>query len=207
VGALSGTLTSTAFYVDGDPPEGFRDAYLEALGKHRFKEIDYALEQDESIGWVSITDPFDTDFDLNKILWGSYLMVSLRHDVVRLPAAAFRLHLAKAIAERLEATGRERLTKAEQEDVRDELEKQLRKRVLPAIKTFDLVWNLERKELWFFTQNKKMNERFVDIFDATFGLALRERNPYSLVEQMGLDDETFERLFRIEPAAMAAPPR
>jgi hypothetical protein len=207
LGALSGTLTTTAYYIEGDVPDGFRETYIEALSKFRFKEIDLGLDQDESLGWVTIADPFDTAFELNKVSWGSYLMVAIRHDAIRLPANAFKLHLGKAVQEYLREHGKERISKPEQEEIKDQLQKQLRKRVLPAIKTFDLVWNIERRQAWFFTQNKKMNELFVDMFEETFGLQAHERNPYSLVEHMGLDDAMFDRMLSIEPAALAAPPR
>jgi len=207
LGALSGTLTTTAYYIEGELPEDFRERYLEALSKQRFKDIDLALDQDESMGWVTINDPFDTDFELNKVLWGSYLMVAIRHDVIRLPSNAFKLHLAKAVQEYLQSHGKERISKPEQEEIKDQLQKQLKKRVLPAIKTFDLVWNVDRHQAWLFTQNKKLNELFVDMFEETFGLRAHERNPYSLVEHMPLEDQVFERMLSVEPAALAAPPR
>lgn len=207
LGALSGALTTTAYYIAGDVPDGFRDTYIEALSKFRFKEIDLALDQDESLGWVSISDPFDTDFNLNKVLWGSYLMVTIRHDAIRLPANAFKLHLQRRVQEYLLETGKERISKPEKEELKDVLEHELKKRVLPAIKTFDLVWNIDRHQAWFFTQNKKMNELFVDMFEETFGLQAHERNPYSMVEHMGLDDDIFDRILSVEPAALAAPPR
>ena len=207
MGALSGTLTTTAYYVEGDLPEDFRERYLEALAKQRFKEIDLALDQDESMGWVTVNDPFDTDFELNKVLWGSYLMVAIRHDTLRLPANAFKLHLTKRVKEYLLAQGKERISKPEQEEIKEQLQKELKARVLPSIKTFDLVWNVDRRQAWLFTQNKKVNELFVDMFEETFGLRAHERNPYSLVEHMTLEDALFERMLSVEPAALAAPPR
>ncbi|MCB9735693.1 MAG: hypothetical protein H6745_24160 [Deltaproteobacteria bacterium] len=207
MGALSGAITTTAYYIVGELPEGFRETFLDALGKNAFQDIDLALDHDESFGWVTIKDPFDTEFDLNKVLWGDYFMVTLRHDVIRLPAAAFKFHLAKAVKDQCVATGKERLSKPEVEDLKERLERDLKKRVLPSIKTVDFVWNIERGQGWLFTQNKGMLERFIDIFEDTFGLQAHERNPYSLVEHMGLGDEALDKLFHIEPAAMAAPPK
>lgn len=207
MGALSGAITTTAFYIVGELPEAFRETYLDALGKNAFRDIDLALDHDESFGWVNSADPFDTEFELNKILWGDYLMVTLRHDVIRVPAAAFKFHLGKAMKEQCLATGKERLSKPEIEDLKERLERDLKKRVLPSIKTIDLVWNIQRGQAWLFTQNKGMIERFVELFEDTFGLQAHERNPYSLVEHMGLDDAALDKLFQIEPAAMAAPPK
>ncbi|MFT7582175.1 MAG: DNA recombination-dependent growth factor C [Myxococcota bacterium] len=204
MGALSGTLSTTAFYVQGDLPEDFREAYIDSLKKLQFTEVNPSADQEESLGWVNIADPFDTDFDLNKVVWGSYVMATIRHDLIRLPAAAFKLMLQKRIREYMDDQSKESISKAERENLSDELERELKHRVLPAIRTYDVVWNMDRGVAWLFTTNKKVVELFVDLFEETFGLHAHERNPYSIVEQMGLDDAHMERVLEIEPAAMAA---
>lgn len=206
MGALSGTLTTTAFYIEGDLPDDFRDRYVAALNHEAFKDIDLNLDKDESLGWVTAQSPFDAEFDLNKVLWGDYMMFALRNDVIRLPATAFKLHLERRLEEYRDQTGRERLGKAEREEVAEVLKRELRKRVLPSIKTHDVVWNIERKVAWLFTTNKRVIETFIDMFHDTFGLQAHERNPYSLIEHMGLTDQQMELLLQIEPAAFAAPP-
>ncbi len=206
MGALAGTLTMTCYYVQGEVPKDYKTAYVEALAKHKFTDINLDLEHEESMGWVTIADPFKTDFELNDVLWGSYLMVALRHDTIRLPAAAFKFHLKKAIAEHLKKTGKEKLSKSEVEEVRDRLEKQLKKKVLPSIKTYDVVWNMDRGVVWLWSTNKKVNEQFVDFFQETFGVVPHEKNPYAQLEQLGFTEEQLERVLDLEPAAMSAPP-
>lgn len=206
MGALAGTISVTTYYVRDEIPKDFKVSYIEALRRHRFTDVNLDLEHEESMGWVVLTDPFNTEFELNDILWGSYLMVALRHDTVRLPAAAFKLHLKKAIAEHLEKTGKERLTRAEADEVRERLERQLKKKVLPNIKTYDVVWNLDRGVVWLWSTNKKVNEQFVDFFQETFGLMPYEKSPYAQLEQVGLDADQLEHLLELEPAAMSAPP-
>jgi len=206
MGALAGTITMTCYYVQGEIPKDFKTSYLEALRKNRFVEINLDLEHEESMGWVAITDPFNTEFELNDVLWGSYLMVALRHDTIRLPATAFKLHLRKAVAEHLKKTGKEKLSKAEVDEVKERLERQLKKKALPNIKTHDVVWNMERGVVWLWSTNKKVNEQFVDFFQETFGLVPHDKNPYSQMEQLGLGEEGLERVLELEPAAMSAPP-
>jgi DNA recombination-dependent growth factor C len=206
MGALSGTITMTCYYVQGEIPKDFKTSYLEALRKHRFVDVNLELEHEESMGWVSIADPFNTEFELNDVLWGSYLMVALRHDIIRLPATAFKLHVRKAIAEHLKKTGKEKLSRAEADEVKARLERQLKKKALPTIKTHDMVWNTERGVVWLWSTNKKVNEQFVDFFQETFGLVPHEKNPYTQVEQLELGEDGMERLLELEPAAMSAPP-
>lgn len=206
MGALSGSMTVAAYDVRGELPKDFRDRYVEAIAERRFREIDLHTDADESLGWVTITDPFNVDFNLNQLLWGDYLMLSLRHDVIRLPAAAFKLHFRRALAEYLTETGKERATKAEEDEVKDHLTKQLRKRVLPAIRTYEFVWNIQRMEAWLFTANKRVNEIFLDFFGDTFTLPLIPKTPYSQLERLGLDQDVLDRVVQLEPTSFAVPP-
>lgn len=206
MGAFAGTLTMTCYYVQGEIPSDFRESFIAALEKHRFKDIEVELDHEESIGFVNAADPFDTEFELNKVLWGSYLVFALRHDVIRLPATAFKMHLKKAADEYRKKTGKEKLSKGELEEVKERLERQLRKKALPNIKTYDVVWNMDRGVLWLWTTNKKMNEQFVDLFQEAFGLLPLEKNPYSQIEKMGFEEDFLSRVIELEPAAMSAPP-
>lgn len=206
MGALAGTLTMSCYYVQGEIPKDFKTAFIEGLKKHRFQDINLDLEHEEALGWVTVSDPFNTEFELNDVLWGSYLMATLRHDTIRLPATAFKFHLKKAVLEHCKKTGKEKLSKAEVEEVRDRLEKQLKKKVLPNIKTYDVVWNMDRGVVWLWSTNKKVNEQFVELFQETFGVMPHEKNPYSQLEALGLDEGQLDRLLDLEPAAMSAPP-
>ena len=206
MGALAGTITMTCYYVRGEIPKDFKTSYIDALRQNKFVDINVDLEHEESMGWVTIADPFNTEFELNDVVWGSYLMAAVRQDTIRLPATAFKLHLRKAVAEQTKRSGKEKLSKSEVEEVRDLLEKQLKKKALPNIKTHDMVWNMERGVVWLWSTNKKVNEQFVDFFQETFGLQPIEKNPYAQLEQLGITEEALERLLELEPAAMSAPP-
>lgn len=207
MGALSGNITTTAYYVEGDIPKGFRDEFVTALTTRRFREIDVESDQDESLGWVDAFDPFDTDFNVEKVVWNDYVLFSLRQDVLKIPPTSFKFHYRRQLAEYLEAQGRERVTRAEEQEVRDGLERRLRRRVLPAIRVFEAAWNIDRKEVWLFTSNKRVNEIFQDLFTETFGHVLVPRSAYSRLERMGLDAEALDHLSSLEPTIFAVPPQ
>ena len=206
MGALAGTITMTCYYVQGEVPGDFKERFLEALSKNAFTDVNVDLDHEESIGWVTAEDPFDVEFDLNKVLWGSYFIAAIRHDTIRLPATAFKLHLKRAVEAQCRESGKERLSKAEVEEVRDILEKELKRRALPNIKVYDMVWNMDRGVVWLWSTNKKVNEQFVDFFQETFELVAHEKNPYSQLEMLDFDEALLAHALEIEPASMAAPP-
>ena len=71
------------------------------MRQYRFKDIDPTSDRDESMGWVTLEDPFDTEFDLNKVFFTDYVVMTLRIDRIRIPAAIFKLHLQKALEDLL----------------------------------------------------------------------------------------------------------
>ncbi len=207
MGALTGSMTPTAYYVEGDLPDDFRNVFTKALGSRKFREIEVESDQDESLGWVDVSDPFDTEFMIERVVWNDYVLFALRQDQLRIPPAVFRLHFRRALTDYLDSQDRERATRAEEEEVRDMLEKQLRRRVLPSIRIFEVAWNLDRGEVWLFTPNKRVNEIFLDLFSDTFGMVLIPRNAYSRLERAGLDQEALDRISALEPTAFAVPPQ
>lgn len=203
MGAISGTITTSAYYLLEDLPKDFRTAYVEAMTAKRFKDIDISSDQDESVGWCVTSDPFDTDFSIEKLHFTDYLMFSMRQDVLRLSPSVFKLHLAKRIADYKAEFDKDKVTKAEADNVRELLERELRRKVLPSIRIHDAVWNIQRGEVWLFTTNKRVNEIFQDLFTSTFGLTLAPRNAYARLERMKLPEAELARVPTLEPTVFA----
>ena len=203
MGALTGAMTTTAYYTKGTRPDDFRDQYLEALTKHRFREIDLNTDHTESMGWVSAHDAFDTAFDLNKVLWGNYYVISFRWDRIRIPANTLKMYIGQASRERMESLGKETLTRDEKDEIKDMVEKQLRRRILPSIQIYDVVWSLDRDMAWVFTGSKTVNENIQTYFGDTFGFTMVPRTPYTEAGNAGLSAEELERMTLLDPTVFA----
>jgi DNA recombination-dependent growth factor C len=206
---FKGSITATAWYVQGDVPDDFRDRFSRALDVRAFRDIAVEGEDRESFGWVTLADAFDTSFSSEKWLFQrdhAWLAVRLRHDTLKVPPTTFALHLEKARAAYLADHGRDRLTKSEEESLRDLLEKDLRRRVLPTTRVHEVVWDLDRGEVWLGTSNRRVGEVFEELFHKTFGLPLVPRNVYSRLERAGLGDDALEAASELEPTVFAIRP-
>jgi hypothetical protein len=203
MGALAGGITMAAYRVVGELPSGHKEQYVEALTRHRFRDLD-PKTQAESLGWVNAADASDTAFDYPKLYWGTYVVVGLRHDVIRIPASTFKLELARAQAEYLAKAGRARLSKAEKDELYDQVEAALRRRALPVVRTVDMVWNVDRARVWLWTTNKRFLLSFEDIFDRTFGLTLHPRNAYAMLEELPDAARWTSRVLEVAPSVLSA---
>lgn len=204
MGAFTGPITFTTYYTTTELPKGHRQAFLDGLRRQAFIPINHDLDQDESLGWVIADNPLSADFQVNDIYWGSYLIATLRHDVIKLPPTSVKLQLRKAIGEHLAKTGKEKLSKSETEELREILVRGLKRKALPSTKTFDMVWNLDTGVVWFWCASKKVNEAFTDLFQETFGHQPNMKCPYSELERLDFDDDHLQRICEMEPANLAA---
>lgn len=199
MGALRGQVTCVAYGIEFDSPAGFRDGFLARLRGHRFRPVDVAGEADESVGWVGLRDPFDVEFGLDDVFLGEVALFAMRQDALHVPATVFRVHLQRKLQEARLALGKDRLTRSQETEARDLLRRELRRRVLPNIRLYDVVWSFTRRELYFHGASKRARALFGDLFHRTFGIEPVPREAYSVLERLGLDDEALDRAARLEP--------
>jgi recombination associated protein RdgC len=201
MGAAFGNLTYTTYYVLDEPPEGFREMFLEAVKKHAFRDIDIDGGKDRSIGWVALGEPFDTELEWAKLFVDPYVCLSLREDVIKIPKTAFQAHLERREKEHMHKLGRESLKKSERAEIKEVVLNELRKRALADIRTYDVVWNTADATIRFFSQSKGTCESFEEIIRDTWGLRLAPRAPYTvLVARTENGAEVAAQLLDIEPA-------
>ncbi len=199
MGALTGTLTYKQYYVEGQVPDGFRDAYLDAIRRDAFREIDIDNDESERYGWALAQDLLDAEFRDDKVFYNQYLILTLRHDAIKVPASTLKIYLQREEREVLAKTRKERLSKFERDEIRDRLTKQLRRKTLPTIRAFDLVWNLDSRTLLFWSHNKRTCELFEELFERTFSLRLVPHNTYCALSMGGVTEATLNRVVALEP--------
>ncbi len=154
MGAFDGQLTYARFQVQGEPPKGFREAYLKAVQLRAFAPLQPEQPEQESVGWCVAGRVFGLSFDYDALYYGDELALGLRVDRWRIPSAVLRAHLTEERLSQLGKRGVERLSRAQQEELKLRVLTRLRKRSLPSMKLMDLVWNLRTGTL--------RNRRIVD---------------------------------------------
>lgn len=205
MGVFAGPINYTTFYVAAGVERDYRTIFLEKIGQNRFTDINVDLDEEEARGWVTIENPLVTDFDTNSVFWGEEVLLTLRHDVIKLSPTSVQIMLRRECESHREKLGKEKLSKTEIEEIKDHLLKTLRRKALPSIKTYDMAWNVEKGLVRFWSTSKKVNEAFVDLFQETFGVQPNEKNPYSELERLDFDEGRLDAICETEPAALAAP--
>ncbi len=202
MGAFSGPITASAYRVEGTPQDW--NGVFEEMARYRFQDLRPGSEKERAIGWVLSDDPFSTDFSRATLFRGEILVLTLRMDILALPGGQLKLHVEKAVAERLQKDGRERLSRKEQEELADEVRFDLLNLMVPTIKLAELVWASDTGRAWFFSRAAAMVGPFEELFTETFGVRLIPDTPYTTAAAT-LGEDRAEQLLDWNTALLVEP--
>jgi hypothetical protein len=196
MGALKGSITYSKFRVEGVLPDDLHARYMARIRTRTFKQLTPEDQDDVSVGWVPIERPFDDEisFRSDGVFFGSYLNLGLRMDRWKFPTSLVKSKMAAAERAFKAKTGKERISRAEKAELRDAVERKLRRDGVPVTKTIDLSWNTETRELRLFGRSKVIAEHFHELFEKTFSMRLVVASPYTTGIAVGASKSGLDRV-------------
>jgi hypothetical protein len=195
--ALKGSLSYARFFVDGEPPEDFRERYMKAIRLRVMKPLVADEDALERSGWCAIGDPFELELRYDNCFYNSFLNLGFRTDRWAIPGPLLKTRLREAEQAYLDKKGRERLSKRERAELKEVVARKLRKQFVPNMRMTDFSWALEEGVVRFFSQSAKPALAMSDLFTKTFGLKLVPEAPYTLANRLGLskaEEKAWEEL-------------
>lgn len=197
---LKGSASFVRFTLEGELPENPLDYIAERIALFSFQDIDDTYDE-YSIGWVSILNMFDSEFDFASHIAGDYITLTLRIDERKVSPAI----LKKFVQKEEERVKKERqipkLSRTMKVEIKERIRVQLMRRAIPVPSTFELCWNLSESTLLFFSTNQKAHAILEDFFKESFGLLIRQQIPYTIAEHL-LDEESQSLLANITPQVL-----
>lgn len=134
-------------------------------------------DRDKTSGWTPFADienPEDADvgFDVDGLV-----VLSIREDARRIPPAFLKREQKKLEDQWKTRFNRERLARAEREEIKQNLIKKYLGQALPSSRRIDFLWDKERAEAILFSPAGSARELFERLFEKTFGHKLRRVGP------------------------------
>jgi recombination associated protein RdgC len=179
MGALKGSVTVRRYVVKGKPPSD-KGRLVKGVRAHVVLPIDPASDVERVHGWAQAEDPEVLDLSSDNIFVGGAMVLALRVDTLRPPAAVVK----RLVAEKLRALGRKPGRKDKQE-AKDLVVKSLRARAFPTMRAYDVVWQMDESRLFFFAHSKGPNELLIDLFSKSFGVELVACGPGVIAAEGG----------------------
>ncbi len=188
MGIVSGGVRFRRYQVLGEIPTDFRDAYEQAIQQYAFADFEPSDVREQVMGWVPVDDWFDVNLYLDRWLVENSVNLTLRIDTKRIPSRFLKQECRKLQSEWKLKAGREDLTRAEKEEIVEIVTRRLLDRVIPSCQGLDVSWDLDRRDVLFWSTAERANEAFRSLFEKTFGVKLRPLFPYSLALRMSSQD-------------------
>ena len=199
---LSGTVSITRYKVQGKIEPPIIETVTNGLKKHTIAEIDNQVT-DKTAGWTSFRTPFQPEFDGSSFVYGSYFIFSLRIDKKNIAAKVLKKHYTIEAEKRMAESGRDYLSKTEKKIIKDHVVNVLSLRIPATPNVYDIVWNYEESDLWFFTNLKAANEELETLFSKSFNLSLIRLFPYTAADlSSDLSDSQRDELQKISPTQL-----
>lgn len=111
-----GSLSYVRFFVDAEkcPTRG---EILTGIKHRAFRPLKATDEDVERVGWCSVHNPIDLELDYPKVFDNGCANLGLRIDRFQIPGGVLRAHMREAEAAMLAELGKERLSRAQREDL------------------------------------------------------------------------------------------
>jgi DNA recombination-dependent growth factor C len=179
MGLLSTTTSLTRYRVEGQLDEPIIESVYQGLKQHSIADID-ENPSDQAVGWTTFQNPYNNGFDDANMMFGTDFVFALRIDKKSIPAKMVEKHIALESEKRLTDLGREFLSADEKRAIKDHVMNKLHLRIPSTPSVYDIVWQYEKKNLWFFSNLKGANEELETLFIKSFGLSLIRSIPYTM---------------------------
>ncbi len=202
--ALRGSLTYARFYVDGAPPDDFRERFMRSIRLRAMRPLEPEDEELERSGWCKIGEPFTLELTYDDVFFTTFVNLGFRTDKWAIPGAMLKRHTKEAEAAYLQKKGRERLTKKEKTELKLLVEKKLRRQTSPNTRVVDVSWSIEEGIVRFFSHAAKPAGAMTELFTKTFGLKLVPESPYTLAARIGLDKAQAKAWDDLDPIDLAS---
>lgn len=194
---LKGSASFVRFSVEGELPENGLDFIADRVVSFSFQDIDETYDE-YSIGWVSILNMFDSQFEYASYVAGDYITLTLRIDERKVSPAILKKFVAKE-EERVRLEKQlPKLSRSVKVQIKERVRTELMRKAIPIPAVYELCWSLSNNTLLFFSTNKKAQAILEDFFKESFGLLIRQQIPYTTAEHL-VSEEERAVLERISP--------
>ena len=202
MGLISSSHSLSRYHVEGEFDGSTMEGVREGLIQNAIPTIE--SEYDELIaGWTPIESPYNPDFQSFSFLFGTYFSFSLRIDKKSIPAKLVQKHMAVEIEKKKKESGREFISKNEKSEIK-EMVLDILMHKMPAIPSlYDVLWDYEGRQLFFFSTQKAANELFETLFLKSFNHKAIRIFPYTLMEKLGsFTPDQKDRILTLSPLTL-----
>ncbi len=192
---LSSSSSISRYYIEGKFDDSIMEKVLNGLKENCFPETENEFSE-ILVGWAPFESPYKPDFSKFGFSFGTYFVFSLRVDKKTIPSKLVKKHISIETDKRLEKSGRSFISKNERAEIKDFILDMLITKIPSVPSLYEVLWNYEESNLFFFTTQKAANELLETFFFKSFDLKAIRLFPYTMIEKKStLSDQQKDILF------------
>ena len=176
MGLLKGGFSFARFHMDGKLPQDFLNFINKQIKANSYRETQKST-QEKQMGWVSLTDVLDADFEQANYVLADYLVFCLRIDRKLISPKLLKLKLMEEEKRYLAESGKNRINKQIAVGIKEKVSLELIQRQDAVPSFYDICWSLKQNTIYFSSLADKVADDFVELFKKTFLLNLRRLLP------------------------------
>lgn len=197
---FSNSIAIARYKVSGTLAAPVNEKILEALNQNSIEAVSNE-DSTKQIGWTSLEKPYRPYFDDFSFVYANYLSFALRVDKKTIPPKLVKQQFTMECEKKLSDTGRQYLSANEKKEIREHVTSVLSMRIPAVPDVYELVWQHENQELYFFSTLKSANEDLEHLFSHSFNLKLIRLFPYTYATlTANLSDAELDAFNNIKPA-------
>jgi len=176
MGFLSGSMTFECFRVGGAQPRQFGPEHVDVLRKHAIDGRQRFSDEQASVGFLAGNHLLDSDFALEKNVFGDALHFAVRIDTNQVPAAMRRAWLQIELATLTADAPDRRPTKAQRQEAKDAVEARCeeaaRSGQFQRMQQFPVLWDATSGRLYCGSTSSSASDVCSDLLFKAFSLEL-----------------------------------
>ena len=176
MGLIKGNFSFIQFAVEGQLPPAFPTFISNRIKANSFREARNSTEE-KRMGWVSVTDILDADFEQANYALGDYLIFSLRIDRKLISPKLMKVRLMEEQKRFLAEHNQTRIGKSMNEGIKEKVKLEILTKSDPVPSFYDVLWAVGQNKVYFSCLSDKVADDFVDLFKKTFSLGLKRILP------------------------------
>jgi recombination associated protein RdgC len=173
------------------------------LERHSFRAIDPERGELVSMGWVNIRQLLDSRLNVEKVLFGDWIVLAVRIDAIRINQRVFWAKLAQAVAKKLRDAGRDTLSREERLVIEDEVRLGMIKRTEPRTVVIDVAWRIGDGLVLFGSSSAKAGMLFGMLFEECFEVRVSGGSAFQRAQRWADAHGLGQELLELLPAPMS----
>ncbi len=188
MGLFSGAISMARFQTE---PLGEED--IQSFIYSRVQDFSFREDNDNitemNVGWVAAHRPFDDTFSPDDIFFSDYVLLGIRVETRKVPAALLKKFYLQQEASLLQEMNKKALTRRERKLLKERVHQGLLSKTIPVPKMYEMVWHPVQGRLFFLATQVKAIEIFENIFAKTFDVRPVPVVPFNLALSLFNDSE------------------